>query len=339
MQQQGGRELVVGSVIIAAVLVVAVGTLWMQGTRFGQERTPVEVLVGEAGQLAEGNAVKLRGVPIGRVVSVKVEPGGNLVRVGLEIDGEFKIADPRSVAVVIAPESLFGDWQAEIVPLDSTRVFPFLPVPAAEMGRDTIVLGGYAIPDISRLTAAADEISQNLRRLTDRFDRAFTEETADQIRQAITDITGVSTDIKALIGQQAATFQAVSGDVAAAANEISQASTQARVTLQRVDGIINRGEIDSVLAGVRRTSTSVDRVAAKIDRSTDGLVGTMARADSAFSSVNRLTARIESGQGSLGRLIVDSTLAIRAENAMAQLDSLLADVKRNPRRYVRLSIF
>ena len=39
------------------------------------------------------------------------------------------------------------------------------------------------------------------------------------------------------------------------------------------------------------------------------------------------------------RLLVDTTLAARAENAMAQLDSLLADVKRNPRRYVRLSIF
>jgi phospholipid/cholesterol/gamma-HCH transport system substrate-binding protein len=257
----------------------------------------------------------------------------------MEIEGDFEIDDPNAVGVIIAPESLFGDWQAEIVDRARFQEFDYYEVPHAEMGRDTLVLGGYAIPDISRLTAAADEISQNLSRLTDRFDRAFTEETADQIRQAIADIGGMSTQIRVLIEQQAATFQDVSGDVARAATEISAASTQARVTLQDVNEMITRGELDSALISLRNTARSVDRVAAQVEASTAGLEGTMARADSAFASVQRVTDRIEAGEGSLGRLIIDPTLAIRAENAMAQLDSLLADVKANPRRYLRLSIF
>jgi phospholipid/cholesterol/gamma-HCH transport system substrate-binding protein len=334
-----GRELVVGSVIIAAVLVLAGGTLWLKGTDFGQEATHVEVLVREVGQLAEGNSVKLRGVPIGTVSSVGVEPGGTLVRVGMDIDGDFAIENPREAGVIIAPESLFGDWQAEIVDRARFPQFDYYEVPVTELARDTMVLGGYAIPDISRLTAAADEISQNLSRLTDRFDRAFTEETADQLRRAIANVEEMSSDIRTLIQQQAATFQAVSGDVAAASTEISQASTQARVTLQRLDATLARGEIDSVLISMRNTARSVDRVSAQVERSTAGIEGTMARADSAFASVQRLTSRIESGQGSLGRLLIDTMLVTRAENAMAQLDSLLADVKRNPRRYVRLSIF
>jgi phospholipid/cholesterol/gamma-HCH transport system substrate-binding protein len=142
-----------------------------------------------------------------------------------------------------------------------------------------------------------------------------------------------------LIEQQASTFEAVSGDVARAATEISAASTQARTTLQDVNAMITRGELDSALVSLRNTARNVDRVSAQVERSTAGLTGTMARADSAFASVERVTSRIESGQGALGRLVMDSTLALRAENAMAQLDSLLADVKRNPRRYVRLSIF
>lgn len=334
-----GRELVVGAVIIAAVVVLAAGTLWLKGTRFGQESTHIEVLVRDVGQLTEGNSVKLRGVPIGRVSGVAVEPGGTLVRVGMDIDGDFTIEDPADAGVIIAPESLFGDWQAEIVTRSRFPQFDYFDVPPGEMGRDTVVLGGYAIPDISRLTAAADEISQNLRRLTDRFDRAFTEETADQLRRAIANVEGMSSDIRALIAQQAETFETVSGDVARAANEISQASTQARVTLQTLDATLMRGEIDSILVSLSSTATNVDRVSAQVLRSTEGLEGTMSRADSAFASVQRLTGRIEAGEGALGRLIADSTLAIRAENAMAQLDSLLADVKRNPRRYVRLSIF
>ena len=71
----------------------------------------------------------------------------------------------------------------------------------------------------------------------------------------------------------------------------------------------------------------------------EGVDVTMARADSAFGSMQRIAARVESGEGSLGRLLSDTTLAARLESSAAQLDSLLADVKANPRRYVRLSIF
>src|SRR5687768_5399123 len=105
---QGGRELVVGSVIIGAVLVLAVGTLWLKGTDFGREPTHVEVLVREVGQLAEGNSVELRGVPIGTVSSVVVEPGGTLVRVGMDIDADINIENPREAGVIIAPSRSSG---------------------------------------------------------------------------------------------------------------------------------------------------------------------------------------------------------------------------------------
>ncbi len=333
------KELAVGSVVIAAIVVVVVGTLWLQGTNFGVATTYIDVLVQDVGQLVEGNSVKLRGVKIGKVGRVAVEPGGNRVRIGLELEGDFKIEDPRDSGVIIAPESLFGDWQAEIVTRSRFPNFQYYDAQPGEQHGDTLVLGGYAIPDISRLTAAADEISQNLATLTDRFDRAFSEETADQLRGAIENIGAVSTEIRELITQQASTFQDVSADVARAATEISAASTQARVTLQEVDALLNRGEVDSILVNVRNASAAIDQIAARVNSSTAGLPQTIAKADSAFGSVQRLTNRIEAGQGSLGRLLVDSTLAIRAENAMSQFDSLLADMKANPRRYVRLSIF
>lgn len=334
-----GRELVVGSIVIAAVAVAAIGTLWLQGTNFGVRTTHLDVLANDVGQLTEGNSVKLRGVKIGQVGSVRVDPGGSRVRIGLELEGDVEIEDPKDAAVIIAPESLFGDWQAEIVTRSRFPQFDYYAVQPSDQHADTVVLGGYAIPDISRLTAAADEISQNLRVLTDRFDRAFSEQTADQLRGAIANIEAVSTEIRTLITQQASTFQAVSTDVARAANEISQASTQARVTLQEVDALLNRGEVDSILVSVTNASSSLEQIAATLNASTADLPQTIAKADSAFGSVQRLTRRIEDGNGSLGRLLVDSTLAVRAERAVAQLDSLLADMKANPRRYVRLSIF
>lgn len=70
-----------------------------------------------------------------------------------------------------------------------------------------------------------------------------------------------------------------------------------------------------------------------------GLSATLGRADSAFLRVDRIAAGLEAGEGSLGRLLTDTAFALRAENVLMQLDLLLQDVRENPRRYVRLSIF
>ena len=42
-----GREFLVGLVIIVAVTVGVVGTLWLKGTNWGRLATPVEVLVSD----------------------------------------------------------------------------------------------------------------------------------------------------------------------------------------------------------------------------------------------------------------------------------------------------
>jgi phospholipid/cholesterol/gamma-HCH transport system substrate-binding protein len=185
------------------------------------------------------------------------------------------------------------------------------------------------------LTAAADQISQNLRRLTDRFDRAFTEETADQIRLAIGNLEAISGDIRELIAQQAATFEGVSLDVQRAATQISASATQARITLERIDQTLAGGDVDSILANVSAATASIQRIALELE----GVDGTLARVDSAFGSVQRVVARVEAGEGALGRLVSDTALAFRLETAAARLDSLLADVRANPRRYINFSIF
>lgn len=328
-----------GSTVIAAILVVAVGSLWLQGTNWGRRATYVEALVLDVGQLAVGNPVRLRGVSIGRVASIRVDPGGDVVRLGLEVEGAFDLGNAVSAGVIIAPQSLFGDWQAEIVRRARFPQFDYFDVPAADQSRDTLVIGGYAIPDISRLTAAADEISQNLSVLTGRFDRAFDEQTVDQFRSVIANLAVVSSEARDLISEQASTVEDVSADIARAAGEISQASAQANATFEEVNAILNRGDVDSILVSVRNASANIDRIAVQVNRSVASLDQTVAKADSAFGSVQRLASRMESGQGALGRLLVDSTLAVRAESAMARLDSLLSDIKSNPRRYVRLSIF
>lgn len=332
-----GRELVVGTVIIAAVIAAALGTLWLKGTQFGQTTSRIDVLAAEVGQLTEGNVVSLRGVAIGRVAAIEVEPDGEAVRIELRIEGTPTL--PDDPVVVLAPESLFGDWQAEIVNRDRYGRFDYLEVPRGTTEDDVPVLGAYALPDITRLTATAEDVSENLAALTDRVDRAFTDETAENLRQAISNIQQVSEDIKNLIQQQATAFGDVSADVREAAEEINAAAQVARTTLESADRILASGHVDTVLANLSDASQSFDEIAQNMNRASTGLDSTLARADSAFGRIDRITARVEGGEGALGRLLTDTALVMRAEGVLAELDALLQDIRENPARYVRLSIF
>ncbi len=332
-----GRETLVGAVIIAAVVVAVVGTFYLQGTNWGRPSIQVDVLLRDVAQLAEGNAVKYRGVQIGKVDGIVVEPTGEAVRLMLLLDQDVVL--PADAVVVVAPESLFGDWQAEIVAREQYPRFAFFEVPTGTQRDGVPVLGGYALPELSRLTASAEQISDNLALLSERFEVAFNDETAASLAQAIENIEIISEEIRALVIQQSEIALSLTSNADSALAEIEVASRAARRSFERIDEVLTDSQIDSIVTSVRLATASIREIAENLTGPTADLSSTIARADSAFARIDRLAARVEAGEGTIGRLLVDSTLAVRAGNVLEQLDLLLKDLQENPRRYVRLSIF
>jgi phospholipid/cholesterol/gamma-HCH transport system substrate-binding protein len=328
----------VGSVVLAGLFVAVFGSLWLQGSRFGSTETEIQVLIRDAGQLASGNGVTFRGVSIGRVGPISVEPGGSAVRIVLLLQGDLILE--QDAAVVIAPESMFGDWQAEIVTRSRFPAFDFYDVPAdSRFAGGVRVLGGFTLPDLSRLTAVADEVAQNLASLTDRFDRAFSDESADQLAQAIDNMEELTATMRDVVDEQSVRFTSIAEDVRISTNEIASALTHARSSLERIDEVLSSGDVDSIIANTRVITTELRDVSGGVSSATDGLSETLALADSTMSSLNRIAARVEAGEGSLGRLISDTAFATRAEGLLEELNLLMQDLRENPRKYVRLSIF
>lgn len=326
-----GKEVLVGVVIVLGVLVAVLGTLWLQDASMGRGTRQLEALFLEVGELMNGNAVKLRGVNIGRVMNIAVEPDGKAVRVQMRIKDDVQL--PAHPAVLLAPESMFGDWQAEIVSTESYTDFAFYQT------GDTAVLGGYALPDISRLTAAADKISDNLGVLTERVEQAFTEQTAQNLSQAIDNIQEVSDRLRDLVEVQAGAFSNLAGEVETAAVELGDAAQTANGAFKRAEEILGAPTTDSILLDARATMANLKTLSEDLSTTTQDAQGLIVRADSTFAHLARVTAMVESGEGTFGRLLTDTTLITRTEGVLGQLNSLLADLQANPQRYVRISIF
>jgi phospholipid/cholesterol/gamma-HCH transport system substrate-binding protein len=325
------REILVGLVITLGIVVAVLGTLWLQDASFGRGTRQVEALLLEVGQLMDGNSVKLRGVTIGRVIDISVQPDGTAVRITMSVREDVVL--PSDPGVLLAPESMFGDWQAEVVSRSAYPQFEFLN--PAEEG----ILGGYALPDFSRLTAAADQISQNLGILSDRVEGAFTEETAQNISEAINNIQDVSERLRELVEVQAGAFANLATEVETAAVELGEAAHAGHLAFSKADEILGAPTTDSILLDARAIASNLKDLSTELTTTTGDARGLITRADSTFARLDRITAEIESGQGVLGRLMSDTALVYRAQDVLIQLSVLLEDFRANPQRYVRISIF
>jgi phospholipid/cholesterol/gamma-HCH transport system substrate-binding protein len=325
------RDALVGVVIVVALVVIVGGTLWLQGTAFSGEAVEIEAEFSEVGMIRQGNPLKLRGVRVGRVDEVRVLPDGSAVRVTFRMREGIDL--PPDAAVVLSPESFFGDWQAEIHTRGRFSLDSYTD--PTEPG----VLPGYALPDIMQLTASADRISDNLSVLTDRVGIAFSDETARNIASLIENVEQVTERLSDLVTQQAASFTDVTDDVRRATQGIGDAALEAQVGLARLNALMARAETGEALEDFAALAENLRVLSASLQDTNMNVQAMTVRVDSTFAALDRVAEMAASGDGSVGRLLGDPTMAAGMEGTLAELQILLQDIRENPRRYLRLSIF
>jgi phospholipid/cholesterol/gamma-HCH transport system substrate-binding protein len=325
------NEVMVGLAVILGLVLVVFGTIWLQGIRLGREDVAVQARFREVGQLLPGGTVKFRGVPVGRVRSIDLEPGGAAVIVTMSVHGDVRL--PEDPVVILSPESMFGDWQAEIAQRATFPTWNFLESP------DPRVLPGYALPDMSRLTAVADEIATTMARLGARVDIAFTEETARNVAEAIDNITEATEQLAGLISQQQVAIQEVAQNLERTTEAAGQAALIVQRAFAEVETAIGGGRLIAILQNVERTTASTDTLATALLAATRDLSATAALADTTFRQVAGIATAVERGEGTLGMLLRDTTLYLNLIDTNLEVQTLLRDIRRNPRRYINLTIF
>ena len=107
-------------------------------------------------------------------------------------------------------------------------------------------------------------------------------------------------------------------------------------------------QLDSVLryathlsANLSRASDSLDvaGIQHNLEIATANLAQLTARMDTASVTFALVLAKLERGEGTAGLALNDPRLYENAAAAMARLESLLADIRANPKRYVNIRLF
>lgn len=106
----------------------------------------------------------------------------------------------------------------------------------------------------------------------------------------------------------------------------------------------NQKGIENVVSNANETMKSakiaVDKygnVAESID--TKQLNQTIAKLSEVSNKLNQVVSGIQNGEGSLGKLTKDEELYKNLNETSANLNSLVKDIKENPKRYINVSVF
>jgi len=330
-------EVLVGVVVLIGIALAVVGSIWLSEQRMGSNDVLHEVRFRSVGLLQVGNPVMLRGVKIGRVESVTL--GRNdWVGVTLRLKGSEKLPD-HPVAIIFSA-TLFGDWAVQVL---DRRDLPADPdvrkqIDEASRGAGT-AWAGAALPDIGQLTAQAGRIAGDLTTIADRVSAAFDSSSAEKLRGAFGDISRLSRVLANLASQQQEVLTRIGGNLDTGTASLARFAQTMERTAHRADSATDKAQIQHILGNadtvgleLRSTATDLRSLMTAARSQQDAFVRIVSRFDSVM-------ARVNAGEGTLGRLSRDTTLYTEAVGAVQDLRRLLQDVKTSPRKYFSFSVF
>ena len=331
------NEFVVGLVVIGAFALVVAGALWLSGAHLGKGEAVYISRFRTVGGLGVGNPVVMRGVRVGRVEAIRLA-AGNWVEADLKIYGG--VAVPPKPAVIAASASLFGEWAATLISLETPPNDPNVRQALAEaQAGGGGKWPGATLPDIGQLTAQASRIATDIAAVASRVQTAFDSQAVSDLRRSIHDFGQIADRLVRVADQQADVLGNVGSNLQKGSEVLARAATDLQQTLGRVDSATNQGQLSTILNNSAAASTDV-RAATQdfrelldaAHKNQESLVRVLVNADSVM-------ARIANRSGTLGLLVADSALYRETTLTMIQLRQLLSDIQANPRKYFTFSVF
>jgi len=294
------NELKVGVLVLLAGIVLVGGTLYLREWQAGSGLRTWKVGFGQVGGLSNGDPVLVQGVRRGSVDDIQLRHGQVIVSLKVKKD----VVLTRNSAVEITVLGLMGERVVNIAQG---------PPDVAEWPADSFFPGLYA--------SGTTEVMGTLGPILINVD------------SALQSVRLVAEDMRASGALQHAVHNADRS-----VTEMSQMVTE------------NRAQLHAAVSNLEASTTALrhftDTRAAKMESTVDGFAAASdelkhitAQFDSASSRLNETAGRLQRGEGTLGKLSQDSTLYVEMRRTATELHDLVADIKKNPRKYIRLSVF
>jgi phospholipid/cholesterol/gamma-HCH transport system substrate-binding protein len=296
------KEIKTGLVVLVSIALFIWGFSYIQGENLFEKSRVFYAEYDNVQGLQTSGGVTINGLKVGKIDNISFHPKkiGRLV-VKFSLENEFQFSK-TSIAQIYSPDFISGK---------SIKILPSFDGVIAVSG-DTLVanveidilgsIGNQLVPleaKISSFVANADSLLKS-------FNEVFDQEGKTNLKQAL-----------AKLNTTLSTFN----------------NAGKSISYMMADG----GKIDSILQGAQIASNNLADLTDSLNNA--NLAGTIKKLESTLNSFNNILKDVDSGKGSIGKLIKDDGLYNNLEGATKEMEALLREMKLNPKRFVHFSLF
>ncbi len=255
------------------------------------------------GGLQSGTQVTINGFTVGKVNDIKFNDASGNLLVTFTVDNGFSFS--KNSNAELYDTGIIGGKGIQIKPVFDDAV----------MAKSGDTLPSSTRPGLTEL------VQQRLTPLQMKVEGAVTN--ADSLLMNVNDILDIKTkkDLResiAGLNQLVKSFQG-------SANSLNQILTD------------NKDDLDKSISNLGVITDNFNKLSDTLANA--GLGETIKKLQFTMGNINDMMAKIEGGEGSLGKLVNDKALYNNLADASRELDLLLQDFRLNPKRYVNVSVF
>ena len=289
--------------MIVGIVAFIFGLSYLKSSPLFENNKTFYAVYENVGGLQAGTQVSINGYGVGNVTGINFKDSSGKLLVTFTVSNEFDFSE-NSVAELF-DTGIIGGKGIQIIPV-------FDQAANAKSG-DT--LQSKIKPGLT------DLVQQKLTPLQQKVEGAVSH--ADSLLMNVNDILDDPT--KRELKETIVSLNQLIGAFKGSADKLN-------VLLEN-----NKEQLDNSLKNVDNITSNFSKLSdslANVD-----LAGTLTNFQTTVDKLNGILAKIEQGEGSLGKLHKDDALYNNLAAASRELDLLLQDFRLNPKRYVNVSVF
>lgn len=298
----------VGLLVIAAIVggTVLYRLIVQRGSTGGGYR--VYALFRDASGLVPRSRVTMAGIPIGRIEGIRLQDG--MARVDVLINREVELYDDATISRKAS--SLLGEFLLVVTPGTAGLR------KVAEGERIRVLQEGATTDDILQNVSA---ITRRVRDVTDRLgDVLGNDEGRRQLAEALRNLTETTQEINRLVH---ANSEAITHTIRNVDHITTEADPRVRQLLDNLDRASAR--VDNILA---ENQPNINDTVRNVQETVRNANAASRDLREAVGHVNSITAGIDRGEGTVGRLVRDDHLINEVEGVAEGVNDLVSPIAR-----------
>ncbi len=312
------KEFIIGVVVVIAIAVLYLGVNYLKGVNLLSRQQTYYAVYTNSGGLIASNPVILNGFKIGIVKEVYMNENGDgtIIAVIVLNDGNLRI--PNDTELQIRDADLFGGKAIEVV-----------------LGKSATLANNKDTLTSSVSMGLTESIKSEIEPLKQKTSELFA--SVDSILNSVNMVLNDANtgDLGDIFRSLKSTMQDLEG-TSAKLNKILDRNGG------RIDDIMIN--VESISENLKNNNGTLTKAIKNAESFTDSLAklslsSTIRKVDKVMGEFAQISADINSGKGSLGKLVSNDSLHTELVNASHSLDLLLNDMRVHPGRYLSFSVF